>query len=123
MLTSAAAHTSSVLVPATPFSYISNAAAATIRSRVARPFRVSMDPVYRSGVDTPKCAWLCGVITPVGGSKGSLMTAQTHSIREQAQTLAAGMAAQAPADLIAPFSVEQASLDAAGIPAGVAEPG
>jgi peroxiredoxin len=56
-------------------------------------------------------------------SEGSPMTANAYSIEEQARRLAAGMASQAPADLIAPFSAEQAQLDAAGIPAGVVEPG
>ena len=51
------------------------------------------------------------------------MTTQTPSIGTQAQTLAADMAAQAPADFFAPFKAEQADLNAAGIPAGVAEPG
>jgi|SRR5277367_2294483 len=51
------------------------------------------------------------------------MTTEAHSIEQQAQALAAGMATQAPADLFAPFRAEQSNLDAAGIPAGVAKPG
>ena len=39
-LTPAASRTAGVLVPATPWRYMRSAAAATIRSRVARPFLV-----------------------------------------------------------------------------------
>lgn len=55
--------------------------------------------------------------------KAKPMTAEAHSIEEQAQALATNMAAQAPADLVAPFRAEQADLDAAGVPTAVAKPG
>ena len=51
------------------------------------------------------------------------MTTEAHSIEEQAQALATNMAAQAPADLVAPFRAEQADLEAVGVPTGVAKPG
>lgn len=47
----------------------------------------------------------------------------TTPIADQVTTLAEGMAAQAPAEALEAFSAEQAELDAAGIPADVAEPG
>lgn len=45
------------------------------------------------------------------------------TLAEQVVTLEAGLAAQAPAELLAPFAAEQAALDAAGLPTGLATPG
>ncbi|MBP2472089.1 peroxiredoxin [Crossiella equi] len=42
---------------------------------------------------------------------------------EQVAELTTAMAQQAPAELLAPFAAEQAALAAAGLPAGIAQPG
>ena len=47
------------------------------------------------------------------------MTTTEPTLAEQITGLEAGLAAQAPLELLAPFATEQATLDAAGLPAGI----
>ena len=51
------------------------------------------------------------------------MTPTEPTLDEQVATLEAGLVAQAPAELLAPFAAEQAALDAAGLPEGIPTPG
>ena len=51
------------------------------------------------------------------------MTTTNPTIAEQVVTLNEGMTAQAPAEILAKFGAEQADLDAAGVPSGVAVAG
>ena len=51
------------------------------------------------------------------------MTATDPTLAEKVATLEAGLAAQAPAELLAPFAAEQAALEAAGLPDGLPTPG
>ena len=51
------------------------------------------------------------------------MTTTDPTLADQIAGLEAGLAAQAPLELLAPFAAEQAALDAAGLPAGVPTPG
>jgi peroxiredoxin len=47
----------------------------------------------------------------------------SRTIAEQVETLNETMASQAPAEILGRFAEEQAGLDAAGVPAGIARPG
>ncbi len=51
------------------------------------------------------------------------MTATDQTIAEQSAAVSAGMAAQAPAEIVDAFAAERAGLDAAGLPAGIAAAG
>jgi peroxiredoxin len=51
------------------------------------------------------------------------VTTTNPTIAEQVVTLNEGMTAQAPAEILAKFGAEQADLDAAGVPSGVAVAG
>ena len=51
------------------------------------------------------------------------MTTQTPSSEEQTQAFVTGPAAAMPAEVMGAFVAEQASLDDAGVPTGVSEPG
>jgi peroxiredoxin len=51
------------------------------------------------------------------------VTTSTKTIAEQVVTLQEGIATEGKAELFAPFGEEQAALDAAGVPSGVAAPG
>jgi peroxiredoxin len=51
------------------------------------------------------------------------MTTSTPTIAEQVDALHQGMAGQLPAEALAAFGAEQAGLDEAGVPDGVAAPG
>jgi peroxiredoxin len=51
------------------------------------------------------------------------VTISSRTIAERVDALNEGMAAQAPAETLGRFREEQADLDAAGVPAGVATPG
>ena len=51
------------------------------------------------------------------------MTMHTPTISEQAHALAAGSAANLPADVIAAFTADQAALEARGVPQNVVAPG
>ena len=51
------------------------------------------------------------------------MTTTDPPLAEQVATMEAALAAQAPAEVLAPFVAEQAALDAAGLPSGIPAPG
>jgi peroxiredoxin len=51
------------------------------------------------------------------------VTATDQTIAEQSAALRAGFALKAPARIVDAFAAEQANLDAAGLPQGIAEPG
>jgi peroxiredoxin len=51
------------------------------------------------------------------------VTTTDPTLAEQVATLEAGLAAQAPAEVLAPFAAEQAALEAAGLPEGIPAPG
>ncbi|HEY3957253.1 MAG TPA: peroxiredoxin-like family protein [Streptosporangiaceae bacterium] len=51
------------------------------------------------------------------------MSSTATPIAEQVTVLVAGMAAQAPAEVLGAFAAEQQQLDQAGVPAGVTTPG
>ena len=51
------------------------------------------------------------------------MASADPTLAEQVATMEAGLAAQAPAELLAPFAAEQAALAAAGVPEGIPVPG
>ena len=51
------------------------------------------------------------------------MTMPTPTINEQAQAMAAGAAANLPADVVAAFTADQTALEARGVPQNVAAPG
>ncbi|MDT7746849.1 MAG: hypothetical protein QOD96_511 [Pseudonocardiales bacterium] len=51
------------------------------------------------------------------------VTTSAPTIAEQVATLTEGLAARAPAEVLAPFARERADLDAGGLPAGIPTPG
>jgi peroxiredoxin len=55
--------------------------------------------------------------------EGGPMTTQTPSIEEQTEAFVTGPATALPAEVMGAFVAEQASLDDAGVPTGVSEPG
>src|SRR5487761_1804137 len=97
--------------------------------------QVSASSLAREPIGQPpwQCRWRCRLTMAspqverllqfVRSAERTFVTATDQTIAEQAAAVRAGFAPPPPAEIVDAFAAEQASLDAAGLPPGVAEPG